>query len=166
VALSRARELGFNTVACASTGNLAQPVAENSPPPDSSLRSSFRPISNRQVVNSLVYGAEVIGIKGHYDEVKPALRGNCRQIRLGNSLMSTAAYYAEGSKSWALKLSSSSAGVSRKHTVVPMASVPCHQTQKSYRVRQSWPGGRIETSRPRRAGDRLRSHFPPRKAGT
>src|SRR2546428_40955 len=70
VALSRARELGFTTVACASTGNLANSVAANAAA--AGLKAYvFIPADLEQgkVVNSLVYGAEVIGIKGHYDEV-------------------------------------------------------------------------------------------------
>ena len=70
VALSRARELGFSTVACASTGNLANSVAANAAA--AGLRAYvFIPADLEQgkIVNSLVYGANVIGIKGHYDEV-------------------------------------------------------------------------------------------------
>ena len=70
VALSRARELGFNTVACASTGNLANSVAANAAA--AGLKAYvFIPsdLEQGKGVNSLIYGAEVIGIKGHYDEV-------------------------------------------------------------------------------------------------
>src|ERR1700757_4836650 len=70
VALSRARELGFNTVACASTGNLANSVAANAAA--AGLKAYvFIPsdLEQGKIVNSLIYGAQVIGIKGHYDEV-------------------------------------------------------------------------------------------------
>jgi len=70
VALSRARELGFSTVACASTGNLANSVAANAAA--AGLKSYvFIPADLEQgkIINSLIYGATVIGIKGHYDEV-------------------------------------------------------------------------------------------------
>src|SRR3989337_1283373 len=72
VALSRARELGFTTVACASTGNLANSVAANAAA--AGLKSYvFIPADLEQgkIVNSLVYGADVIGIKGHYAEGNP-----------------------------------------------------------------------------------------------
>src|SRR5215212_3823634 len=58
VALSRARELGFTTVACASTGNLANSVAANAA--SAGLKSYvFIPadLEEGKVVNSLVYGA-------------------------------------------------------------------------------------------------------------
>src|SRR5437667_12684639 len=71
VALSRARELGFTTVACASTGNLANSVAANAAA--AGLKAYvFIPsdLEQGKILNSLIYGAQVIGIKGHYDEVK------------------------------------------------------------------------------------------------
>jgi len=70
VALSRAKELGFDTVACASTGNLANSVAANAA--SCGLRAYvFIPADLEQgkIVNSLIYGAQVVGIRGHYDEV-------------------------------------------------------------------------------------------------
>src|SRR5215467_2680874 len=70
VALSRAKELGFNTVACASTGNLANSVAANAAA--AGLRAFvFIPsdLEQGKILNSLIYGANVIGIKGHYDEM-------------------------------------------------------------------------------------------------
>ena len=70
VALSRAKELGFTTVACASTGNLANSVAANAA--SAGLKSYvFIPsdLEQGKIINSLVYGANVVGIKGHDDEV-------------------------------------------------------------------------------------------------
>src|SRR3954468_23729741 len=68
VALSRAKELGFTTVACASTGNLANSVAANAAA--AGLKAYvFIPADLEQgkILNSLIYNANVIGIKGHYD---------------------------------------------------------------------------------------------------
>src|SRR6201996_1197719 len=69
VALSRSRELGFETVACASTGNLANSVAANAAA--AGLKAyMFIPsdIEHSKILNSLVYGANVIAVQGHYDE--------------------------------------------------------------------------------------------------
>src|ERR1039457_3571799 len=63
VALSRARELGFEIVACASTGNLANSVAANAA--SGGLKSYvFIPadLEPGKVLGSLVYGATVVGI--------------------------------------------------------------------------------------------------------
>ena len=70
VALSRARELGFEVVACASTGNLANSVAANAA--NAGLKSYVLIPSNLEqgkVLGSLVYGTNVIGITGPYDQV-------------------------------------------------------------------------------------------------
>jgi threonine synthase len=70
VALSRARELGFEIVACASTGNLANSVAANAA--SGGLKSYvFIPadLETGKVLGSLVYGTNVIGIRGTYDAV-------------------------------------------------------------------------------------------------
>ena len=63
VALSRARELGFDTVACASTGNLANSVAANAAA--AGLKAYvFIPsdLEHGKILNSLIYGAHVIGM--------------------------------------------------------------------------------------------------------
>ena len=70
VALSRACELGFKIVACASTGNLANSVAANAAA--AGLTSYVLIPANLErskIVGSLVYGTQVIGIQGAYDQV-------------------------------------------------------------------------------------------------
>ncbi|MEO6848967.1 MAG: pyridoxal-phosphate dependent enzyme, partial [Chthoniobacterales bacterium] len=70
VALSRARELGFSIVACASTGNLANSVAANAAA--AGLTSYVlipADLEQGKVLGSLVYGTNVIGIHGAYDQV-------------------------------------------------------------------------------------------------
>src|SRR6188474_3159230 len=70
VALSRARELGFKTVACASTGNLANSVAANAA--SAGMKSYVlipADLEQGKVLGSLVYGTNVIGIHGAYDQV-------------------------------------------------------------------------------------------------
>lgn len=70
VALSKAKEFGFETVACASTGNLANAVAAHS-------RYSgfdcfvFIPydLELSKIVSSSIYGVKVIAIEGNYDNV-------------------------------------------------------------------------------------------------
>ena len=70
VAISRARELGFKVVSCASTGNLANSVAANAA--SCGMESFvFIPFDLEQtkILGTLVYGSKVIGIRGTYDEV-------------------------------------------------------------------------------------------------
>jgi threonine synthase len=123
VALSRARELGFTTVACASTGNLANSVAANAAA--AGLKAYvFIPsdLEHSKVVNSLIYGASVIGIKGHYDEVNRLCAEIAGKYPWAFVNVNMRPYYAEGSKSLGLEIVEQSGWRVPPHTVVPMAS--------------------------------------------
>jgi len=134
VALSRARELGFTTVACASTGNLANSVAANAAA--AGLQAYvFIPADLEQgkVVNSLVYGADVIGIKGHYDEVNRLCAEIAGKYGWAFVNVNMRPYYAEGSKSMGFEIVEQLGWRVPDHTVVPMASGSLlTKIQKSY----------------------------------
>ncbi len=123
VALSRARELGFNTVACASTGNLANSVAANAAA--AGLKAYvFIPsdLEQGKIVNSLIYGADVIAIKGHYDEVNRLCAEIAGKFGWAFVNVNMRPYYAEGSKSMGYEIIEQLAWHVPQHTVVPMAS--------------------------------------------
>src|SRR5262249_13421155 len=70
VALSKAKEFGFKTVGCASTGNLANSVAANAAA--AGLESYiFVPVDleRTKILNTSVYGAKVVCVRGTYDQV-------------------------------------------------------------------------------------------------
>ncbi|MHC1765678.1 MAG: threonine synthase [Verrucomicrobiia bacterium] len=123
VALSRARELGFTTVACASTGNLANSVAANAA--SAGLKSYvFIPadLEEGKVVNSLIYGAQVIGIKGHYDEVNRLCAEIAGKFGWAFVNVNMRPYYAEGSKSMGFEIVEQLGWRIPSHTVACMAS--------------------------------------------
>lgn len=123
VALSRSQELGFKTVACASTGNLANSVAANAAA--AGLKSYvFIPsdLEQGKVVNSLVYGANVISIKGHYDEVNRLCAEIAGKFGWAFVNVNMRPYYAEGSKSMGFEICEQLGWRIPQHTVVPMAS--------------------------------------------
>ena len=123
VALSRARELGFTTVACASTGNLANSVAANAAA--AGLKAYvFIPqdLEQGKIVNSLVYGANVIGIKGHYDEVNRLCAEIAGKYGWAFVNVNMRPYYAEGSKSMGFEIQEQLGWKIPRHTVVCMAS--------------------------------------------
>jgi threonine synthase len=123
VALSRAKELGFTTVACASTGNLANSVAANAAA--AGLKAYvFIPSNLEQgkVVNSLVYGADVVGIKGHYDEVNRLCAEIAGKYGWAFVNVNMRPYYAEGSKSMGFEIMEQLGWRIPRHTVVCMAS--------------------------------------------
>lgn len=123
VALSRARELGFSTVACASTGNLANSVAANAA--SAGLKAYvFIPADLEQgkILNSLIYGAQVIAIKGHYDEVNRLCAEIAGKYGWAFVNVNMRPYYAEGSKSMGFEIIEQLGWRIPQHTVVPMAS--------------------------------------------
>jgi threonine synthase len=134
VALSRARELGFSTVACASTGNLANSVAANAAA--AGLKAYvFIPADLEQgkIVNSLIYGANVIAIKGHYDEVNRLCAEIAGKYNWAFVNVNMRPYYAEGSKSMGFEIAEQLGWRIPQHTVVPMASGSLlTKVQKSY----------------------------------
>src|SRR5579863_3089848 len=123
VALSRSKELGFETVACASTGNLANSVAAQAA--SAGLKAYvFIPsdLEQGKILNSLVYGANVIGIKGHYDEVNRLCAEIAGKFGWAFVNVNMRPYYAEGSKSMGYEIAEQLGWQLPQHTVVPMAS--------------------------------------------
>src|SRR5271169_4016886 len=123
VALSRSRELGFETVACASTGNLANAVSAQAA--SAGLKSYvFIPsdLEQSKILNSLIYGANVIAIKGHYDEVNRLCAEIAGKFGWAFVNVNMRPYYAEGSKSMGYEIAEQLDWRFPQHTVVPMAS--------------------------------------------
>jgi len=123
VALSRAHELGFKVVACASTGNLANSVAANAA--SAGLTSYVlipSDLERSKVVNSLVYGTNVVGIEGPYDQVNRLCSEIAGKYGWGFVNVNLRPYYAEGSKSMGFEIVEQLGWQVPKHTVIPMAS--------------------------------------------
>ena len=123
VALSRARELGLETVACASTGNLANSVAANAAA--AGLKSYVlipADLESGKVLGSLVYGTTVIGIHGAYDQVNRLCSEIAGKYGWGFVNVNLRPYYAEGSKTMGFEIAEQLGWRAPRHTVVPMAS--------------------------------------------
>src|SRR5205807_5485582 len=102
VALSKARELGFTTVGCASTGNLANSVAANAAA--AGLESYiFVPsdLEPAKIMGTTVYGAKVIGVQGTYDQVNRLCTQVAFKYGWGFVNINLRPFYAEGSKTMA-----------------------------------------------------------------
>jgi threonine synthase len=122
VALSRAREMDFEVVACASTGNLANSVAANAA--SAGLKSYvFIPadLETGKVLGSLVYGANVIGIHGTYDEVNRLCSEIAGKYGWAFVNVNIRPYYAEGSKAMGFEIAEQLGWKLPDHVVVPMA---------------------------------------------
>ncbi|MEI6338082.1 MAG: threonine synthase [Verrucomicrobiota bacterium] len=123
VALSRACELGFKIVACASTGNLANSVAANAAA--AGLQSYVlipADLEQSKVLGSLVYGTNVIAIQGAYDQVNRLCSEIAGKYGWGFVNVNLRPYYAEGSKSMGFEIAEQLGWKLPRHTVVPMAS--------------------------------------------
>jgi len=123
VALSRARELGFKVVACASTGNLANSVAANAA--SAGLKSYVlipADLEQGKVLGSLVYGTNVVSIHGAYDQVNRLCSEIAGKYGWGFVNVNLRPYYAEGSKTMGFEICEQLGWRIPRHTVVPMAS--------------------------------------------
>ena len=72
-----------------------------------------------KIVNSLVYGANVIGIKGHYDEVNRLCAEIAGKFGWAFVNVNMRPYYAEGSKSMGYEIVEQLGWRIPQHTVVP-----------------------------------------------
>jgi len=122
VALSKAREFGFRTVGCASTGNLANSVAANAAA--AGLDSYIlvpADLERAKILGTSVYGARVVCVTGTYDEVNRL----CTQIAFkygwGFVNINLRPFYAEGSKSVGFEIAEQLGWRTPQHVVVPMA---------------------------------------------
>jgi len=123
VALSRARELGFTTVACASTGNLANSVAANAA--SAGLRSYVlipADLEQGKILGSLIFGANVVGIHGSYDQVNRLCSEIAGKYGWAFVNVNIRPYYAEGSKSIGYEIAEQLGWQLPQHVVVCMAS--------------------------------------------
>ena len=123
VALSRAKELSIRTVACASTGNLANSVAANAA--SAGLRSFVlipADLEPSKVLGSLVFGTNVIGIQGPYDQVNRLCSEVAGKYGWGFVNVNLRPYYAEGSKTMGFEIIEQIGWRLPRHTVVCMAS--------------------------------------------
>jgi threonine synthase len=124
VALAKARELGYEVVACASTGNLANAVAAHAAA--AGLESYvFIPsdLEEQKVLATGVYGTHVVGVKGSYDDVNrlcTELAGERDKWAFVNVNMRP--YYAEGSKTLAYEIAEQLGWEIPDRIVSPIAS--------------------------------------------
>jgi threonine synthase len=123
VAVTRARELGFQTIACASTGNLANSVAAHGAAlgMDSYV---FIPadLEEQKVLATGVYGTRVVGVEGSYDEVNRLCTELCAEHEWAFVNINLRPYYAEGSKSLAFEIAEQLGWELPDRCVVPVAS--------------------------------------------
>ncbi len=123
VASTKAREFGFTTLACASTGNLGNAVSAHA------ARAGmeafvFVPsdLESGKLLGSKIYGANLVMIDGSYDDVNRlcAELGDRHKWAFVN--INVRPYYSEGSKTLGYEVAEQLGWRAPDHCVVPMAS--------------------------------------------
>ena len=122
VAISKAIELGFDHVACASTGNLANSVAANAA--QLGIKATIlvpRSLEPAKILATQIYGARVIAIEGTYDDVNRLCAEAADRYRWGFVNVNLRPYYSEGSKTYAFEIADQLGWRTPDHVVAPMA---------------------------------------------
>ena len=123
VAVARARELGFEVIACASTGNLANSVAAHG----AALGMEsyvFVPadLEEQKVLATGVYGTKLVAVQGNYDDVNRLCTELSAERDWAFVNVNLRPYYAEGSKTLAFEIAEQLGWELPDRCVVPVAS--------------------------------------------
>ena len=122
IALSKSKEFDFDTVSCASTGNLANSVAAQAAIANLNCYI-FIPadLELGKVVASLVYSPTVVGIMGTYDEVNRLCSEIAGVYPWAFVNINIRPYYAEGSKTLCFELIEQLGWEAPDHIIAPAA---------------------------------------------
>ncbi len=123
VALSRARELGFTTVACASTGNLANSTAAIAAHAGLDC-CVFIPsdLEAGKVMGTLIYNPTLMSVNGNYDQVNRLCSEVANTHGWGFVNINLRPYYSEGSKTLGFEVAEQLGWKLPDHIVAPLAS--------------------------------------------
>jgi len=123
VALSKAKEFGFDTGACASTGNLANSVAAHCAQSDLNCYV-FIPanLESQKIIGSLVFNPTVVAVNGNYDDVNRLCSEIANDLGWAFVNINIRPYYAEGSKTLAFETIEQLGWIAPDAIVAPAAS--------------------------------------------
>lgn len=123
VALTRARELGFTTVSCASTGNLANSTAAIAAHAGLDC-CVFIPadLEAGKILGTLIYGPTVMAVQGNYDQVNRLCSEVANTHGWGFVNINLRPYYSEGSKTLGYEVIEQLGWQLPDHVVAPLAS--------------------------------------------
>jgi threonine synthase len=122
VALTQARNFGFEVVSCSSTGNLANAVAAQA------ARGGFKAcifipsdLEPAKILGTEIYGSKIVRIAGNYDHVNRLCSQIADKHRWGFVNVNLRPYYAEGSKTVGYEIAEQLGWRLPDNVVVPMA---------------------------------------------
>jgi threonine synthase len=123
VAATKAREFGFETLACASTGNLANSVSAHAA--SAAIEAYvFIPadLERGKIIGSSIYGATLVAVDGNYDDVNRLCSELADNYKWAFVNINMRPYYAEGSKTLGFEVAEQLGWRAPDHVVAPMAS--------------------------------------------
>jgi threonine synthase len=123
VAASAARALGYEVLACASTGNLANAVAAAAA--SSGLRSVVlipHDLEPGKVVTTAVYGGTLVAVEGSYDDVNRLCAEVASELPWAFVNVNVRPFYAEGSKTVGYEIAEQLGWRLPQQVVIPIAS--------------------------------------------
>ncbi len=122
IAITKAIEFGFDTVGCASTGNLAHSVAAHAAA--SGLRTFVmipHDLEEGKMVGMSVFGPRVVRIKGNYDDVNRLCSQIADKYNWAIVNVNLRPFYTEGAKTHGFEIAEQMGWRLPRHTVVPVA---------------------------------------------
>src|SRR3954470_3065221 len=122
VAITKAIELGYDTVGCASTGNLANSVAAHAA--QAGLKAFVmipHDLELGKVLGSLIFGPTMVRIQGNYDDVNRLCSEIADKYRWAIVNVNLRPFYTEGAKTFGFEIAEQFGWKLPKHTVVPTA---------------------------------------------
>ncbi|MEE9212686.1 MAG: threonine synthase [Phycisphaeraceae bacterium] len=122
VALTKAIEFGFDTVGCASTGNLAHAVAAHAA--KAGLRAFVmipHDLEEGKIIGSQVFGPRMVKIQGNYDDVNRLCSQIADKYNWAIVNVNLRPFYTEGAKTHGFEIAEQMGWQLPKHTIVPVA---------------------------------------------
>jgi threonine synthase len=122
VSISKAVEFGFDTVSCASTGNLANSVSAHAARAGLACYV-FIPhdLEKGKVIGSAIYGPRVVAIQGNYDDVNRLCSEIADKYSWAFVNVNIRPYYTEGAKTYGFEIAEQLGWHLPKHVVIPTA---------------------------------------------
>ncbi len=122
VAVSKAIEFGFETVSCASTGNLANSVSAHAARAGLTCYV-FIPddLEQGKIIGSAIYGPRTIAIRGNYDDVNRLCSEIADKYGWAFVNVNLRPYYTEGAKTYGFEIAEQLGWQLPRHVIVPTA---------------------------------------------
>jgi threonine synthase len=122
IAISKAIEFGFETVSCASTGNLANSVSAHA------ARAGlgcfiFIPhdLESGKILGSAIYGPRTVAIRGTYDDVNRLCSEIADKYAWAFVNINIRPYYTEGAKTYGFEIAEQLGWKLPRHVIIPTA---------------------------------------------